>query len=572
MPIHNADIARLFDRIADLLELAGENPFRVRAYRNASRMLSGLGKNVRDMLAKGEDLTELPGIGDDLAGKIREAVETGSVDLLRRLEKKLPAGLPSLLALPGLGPKRVRMLYDQLHVSSVEELARAAEQGKLEGLPGLGPKTVAKIVAAIATKRTEERRYLVSEARPIAEDLVAHLSKARGLSEIVVAGSYRRGKETVGDLDVLVAAKGKTHVVERFVGYDEVVEVLARGDTRAAVRLRSGIQVDLRLVPEESFGAALHYFTGSKAHNVAVRKRAQERGLKLNEYGVFLGEERIAGETEASVFEAVGLPFVPPELREDRGELEAAAKGKLPELVKLEDLRGDLHVHTKATDGHATLGEMVAAAKEAGLSYLAVTEHSQRLKMVHGLDPDRLLAQVDAIAELNGSLKGFTVLAGIEVDVLEDGTLDLPDSVLSRLDLVVASVHGKFDLPREAQTKRILRAIENRHVSILGHPTGRLLLSREAYDFDVERVFAAAAEAGVVLEINAHPERLDLSDVHCRQAKELGARFAISTDAHSTSDFANLGYGVAQARRGWLEASDVVNTLPVAKLKKALAR
>lgn len=431
MPIHNADVARLFDRIADLLELAGENPFRVRAYRNASRMLTGLGKNVRDMLAKGEDLTELPGIGDDLAGKVREAVETGSVDLLRRLEKKLPAGLPSLLALPGLGPKRVRMLYDQLHVSSVEELARAAEQGKLEGLPGLGPKTVAKIVAAIATKRTEERRYLVSEARPIAEDLVAHLKKGHGLSEVVVAGSYRRGKETVGDLDVLVAAKGKTHVVERFVGYDEVVEVLAQGDTRAAVRLRSGIQVDLRLVPEESFGAALHYFTGSKAHNVALRKRAQERGLKVNEYGVFRGEERIAGETEASVFESVGLPFVPPELREDRGELEAAAKGKLPELVTLRDLRGDLHVHTKATDGHATMEEMVAAAKEAGLSYLAITEHSQRLKMVHGLDPDRLLAQVDAIAELNESLKGFTVLAGIEVDVLEDGALDLPDEVLS---------------------------------------------------------------------------------------------------------------------------------------------
>lgn len=570
MPVHNADVARIFEQIADLLELAGENPFRVRAYRNAARMLGGLGKSVREMLEKGEDLTELPGIGDDLAGKIREVVETGSVELLRRLEKKLPAGLPGLLALPGLGPKRVRLLFDQIHVTSVEELARAVEQGKLSGLPGLGPKTIAKIAAAVAAKRTTERRYLVSEADPIAVDLVAYLRKTRGLVDVDVAGSYRRGRETVGDLDILVCAEGKTRAIERFVKYDDVVEVLAEGETRAAVRLRSGMQVDLRVVDRESRGAALHYFTGSKAHNVAIRKRAQERGLKINEYGVYRGTERVAGSTEESVFASVGLPFIPPELREDRGEIDAAERGVLPELVTLGDLRGDLHAHTKATDGHATIEEMAEAARAAGLTYLAITEHSQRLKMVHGLDADRLLAQVDAIAELNEKMHGFRLLSGIEVDILEDGRLDLPDSVLGRLDLVIGSVHGKFELSNEKQTTRILRAMENRHLSILGHPTGRLLGVREPYEMDVERVFLEAKAGHVVLELNAHPERLDLSDTLCHQAKDIGVKVAISTDAHATHDFANLRYGIAQARRGWLEASDVVNTLPVTKLLAAL--
>lgn len=572
MPVHNADVARVFDQVADLLELAGENPFRIRAYRNASRMLTGLGKSVREMIDTGMDLTELPGIGDDLAGKIREVMETGSIELLRRLQKKLPAGLPSLLALPSLGPKRVRMLYDQLGISSVEELARAAEQGKLEGLPGLGPKTVAKILAAVAAKRTEERRYLLSEADMIASDLVAHMRKTRGISSVDVAGSHRRGRETVGDLDVLVCAAGKTRAIERFVGYEDVDEVLARGETRAAVRLRSGMQVDLRVVDPESHGAALHYFTGSKAHNVALRKRAQERGLKINEYGVYRGAERIAGDTEASVFASVGLPFIPPELREDRGEIDAAERDALPTLVELADLRGDLHAHTKATDGHATIEEMVEAARARNLSYLAITEHSQRLKMVHGLDADRLLEQVDAIAELNGKLRSFRVLSGIEVDILEDGSLDLPDAILDRLDVVVASIHGKFDLSREQQTERILRAIDNRRVSILGHPTGRLLLEREAYEVDLDRILDAAVRANVVLEVNAHPERLDLSDAACRRAKELGARVAISSDAHAPHDFDHLRYGIVQARRGWLSKDDVVNTLPVTKLLATLKR
>ena len=573
MPIQNADVAQVFEQIADLLALSGDNPFRIRAYRNAARTLRGLGKSVRAMVAAGEDLTDLPGIGDDLAGKIREVLDTGSVELLRRLQQRVPAELPALLDLPGLGPVRVRTLHDRLGVTSVADLARAAEEGRLHDLPGIGPKTVARVRAALATREIGARRHLLAEADAVAGDLVAWLQRTRGVSAVEVAGSLRRGCETVGDVDLLACARGPTRVVERLVRYADVAEVLARGDTRAAVRLRSGLQVDLRVVDPASHGAALCYLTGSKAHNVALRTRAQARGLKLNEYGVYRGEERVAGDTEASVYAALGVALIPPELREDRGEIAAAEGGALPPLITLADLRGDLHAHTVATDGSATIAAMAAAARAAGLSYLAITDHSRRLRMVHGLDGDAVLAQVDAIAALNAqSGDGFQVLSGIEVDVLEDGRLDLPDEVLARLDVVVAAVHGWFELPREKQTARVLRALDNRYVAVLAHPTGRLLLARAPCELDAPRIFAAARDAGVALELNAHPERLDLSDELCRQARAAGAKIVIGSDAHGPSQFALLRYGVLQARRAGLGPRDVLNTLPLAELRAALRR
>jgi DNA polymerase (family 10) len=386
------------------------------------------------------------------------------------------------------------------------------------------------------------------------------------------AGSLRRMKETVGDLDLLVAATGDSPVMEQFTRYEDVAEVLSKGPTRGTVILKSGLQVDLRVLPEESYGAALQYFTGSKAHNIVIRRMAQEQGLKINEYGVFRGDKRIAGETEESVYQAVGLPWIPPELREDRGEIEAARAGKLPKLVELSDLKGDLHAHSKASDGHDTIREMAAAAKARGLAYLAITEHSKRLTVAHGLDPVRLRKQIAEIKKLNAELAGITVLAGIEVDILEDGSLDLPDSVLAELDLVVAAVHSKFDLPRAKQTERILKALGNPHVRILAHPTGRLIDEREPYDVDMQKVIRAARDRRVALEVNGHPQRLDLLDTHCQMARDEGVLLAINSDAHSTFELDGLRFGVGQARRGWLEKKDVLNTRSLAQLRTWLRR
>ncbi len=534
MAVHNADLAAAFEEIADLLELGDENPFRIRAYRNAARIVGGQSRELAALLAAGQDLPKLPGIGPDLDGKIREIAATGTCKLLERLRKKFPAGITDLLKLPGLGPKRLRALLDK-RITSLEALERAARTGKL----------------AVAAQ--------------YAEPLAKHLGAT-------VAGSYRRMKETVGDLDLLVASPKPAGVVKRFAGYGEVKKVLAQGTTRASAVLASGLQCDLRVVGKESFGAALHYFTGSKAHNIAVRKLGIARGLKINEYGVWKGKKRIAGETEESVYEAVGLPYIAPELREDSGELEAAKRGELPKLVELSDLKGDLHAHTRATDGRNTLREMALAAKARGLSYLAITEHSRRLTMAHGLDPQRLAKQVGEIDELNASLSGIALLKGIEVDILEDGSLDLPDSILEKLDLVVVAVHSKFDLPRARQTERILKAMENPLVSILAHPTGRLLEQRAPYDVDMLAVVRKAKSSGVALELNAHPDRLDLSDAHCRMAKEEGVLVAISSDAHGVDGFDVLRYGVGQARRGWLEKGDVLNAMSVGELRKWLGR
>jgi DNA polymerase (family 10) len=569
MAVHNADIARAFEEIADLLEINDANPFRVRAYRNAARILGELQLDLAAAVKGGKPLPKLPGIGEDLGGKIHEIAATGSCALLQRLHKSVPAAITELLHVPGLGPKRVKALYRELDVRTLEQLHRAARDGRIRALKGFGEKTELNILQSVGARLSKAKRFKLAVAAQYADALAAHLRKSRGVEEVVVGGSLRRMRETVGDIDILATAEAASDVMSRFVGYAEVKEILSQGETRASVLLESGIQVDLRVVPRESYGAALHYFTGSKAHNIAVRRLAQERGLKLNEYGLFRGAKRVAGETEESVFAAVGLPYIPPELREDRGEIEAARAGRLPRLVELSDLKGDLHSHTKWTDGHHSVEEMALAAKARGLSYLAVTDHSRRLTVARGLDPLRLRKQIDEIDGI--AVPGIALLKGIEVDILEDGALDLPDSVLSELDIVIAAVHSKFDLSRERQTERILKALDHPRVAVLAHPLGRLIDAREPYDVDMLKIIRKAAKKGIFLELNAHPERLDLFDTHCRTAKDEGALVSINSDAHTVQQFDNLRYGVGQARRGWLEKRDVANTRTLPELRALLA-
>jgi len=572
MPVHNADIAALFQEIADRLEIQGANPFRIRAYRNAARTLGELPQEARALLEKGEDLTRLPGIGDDLAAKVQEIVTTGRSSLLERLRRELPPAVTELLQIPGLGPKRVKALYHDLEVQTVEQLYRAARDGRIRALPGFGEKTELNILQAVEAHVSQARRFKLAVAAQYAEALTTFLQAVPGVEQVTVAGSFRRMRETVGDLDILVTAAAGSPVMPRFTAYDEVADVLSAGSTRASVVLKSGLQVDLRVVDAQSYGAALCYFTGSKAHNIAIRRIAQQHGLKINEYGVFHGEQRIAGEDEASVYKSVGLPFIAPELREDRGEIEAAHARRLPKLVSIADLRGDLHAHTRATDGHDSLREMALAAKALGLEYLAITEHSRHLTVAHGLDPLRLARQCEEIDRLNAALDGMTLLKGIEVDILEEGSLDLPDEVLGRLDLVVGAVHSQFHLSRAKQTARILRAMDHPHFTMLAHPSGRLIDRREPYDVDMLRIIRHARDRGCFLELNAHPDRLDLLDSHCQMAKQEGVLVSINSDAHSRFDFSNLKYGVGQARRGWLEKADVLNTRPLAALRRLLKR
>jgi len=572
MPVHNADIAGVFDEIADLLEIQEANPFRVRAYRNAARTVENLSLDLAAAVGGGKPLPKLPGIGEDLAAKIGEIAATGTCKLLVRLRKELPAGVTELLRVPGLGPKRVKALYRDLEVKTLPQLLRAAEQGRIRELQGFGPARETQIADAVKRQLSKARRFKLAVAAQYARPFADYLRAVRGVDRVEVAGSYRRMRDTVGDLDILVTAKAVDAVMTRFAAYPEVSETLAKGETRASVLLRSGLQVDLRVVDPDCFGAALHYFTGSKAHNVAVRRMAQRKGLKISEYGVFRGSRRVAGETEESVYAAVGLSWIAPELREDRGELEAAARGELPKLVELGDLKGDLHVHTKASDGHDTVRDMALAAKAHGFAYLAITDHSQSQRVAHGLDATRLAKQIGEIDRLNGELGGITLLKGAEVDILDDGSLDLPDSILGKLDVVVAAVHSRFDLPRARQTARILKVLDHPLVNVLAHPTGRLIEEREPYDVDMTKIVRRARERGVLLEVNAQPSRLDLNDVHCRMAKDEGALVSVNSDAHSVHDLDDLRFGVGQARRGWLEARDVANTRPLKEVRTLLER
>jgi len=572
MTVRNRDVAALFSRYAELLEVQDANPFRVRAYRNAAQTLEGLGADVSRMVADGRDLTELPGIGKDLAAKVREVVETGRLGALDDLDRSLPEHLADLTALPGLGPKRIRALYQALKVGSIDDLERAARERRIRTIEGFGAKTEQKILHAIEQHRDTGRRTLLIDAEHAAAPLLDHLKHSTGVERAVVAGSYRRRRETVGDLDVLVTARTNSDVVERFVAYDDVGEVVSHGTTRSTVILRGGLQVDLRVVPATSYGAALHYFTGSKAHNIAVRRLAQERGLKVNEYGVFRDDRQVAGRTEKSVYATVDLPYIEPELREDRGEIDAAREHRLPKLVRLRDIRGDLHCHSNATDGRHSAEEMALAARERGYDYVAITDHTKNVSVADGMDAERFAAHLDALEELNDRLEGIRVLKSAEVDILGDGTLDLPDRILDRLDLAVCAVHSRFDLPRRKQTERIIRAMDNRHCSVVAHPSGRLLGRRPPYDVDMERLIRAAGERGCALEVNAQPRRLGLTDAHVRQARDEGVGIVVSTDAHAVAQLDYMRFGVDQARRGWLEKANVLNTLSTNALLRALRR
>lgn len=572
MPLHNREIAAMFLRLADLLEVENANPFRVRAYRNAARTVGDHTQSMARLLEQGEDPDDLPGIGKDIADKIRVIVNTGKLPILEEVEARTPPALSELMKIEGLGPKRVKALYEHLNIRTLEDLERAARSGKIRELEGFGQKTEELILKRLEQFSRREGRTKLIDAEAIAEPLLDYLKQCPGVDKIVVAGSYRRRRDTVGDLDLVITARKSAPVMDYFIDYPEVLDIISKGSTRSSVRLQCGLSVDLRVVPKASYGAALHYFTGSKAHNIAVRTLGVKKGLKINEYGVFRGDRRLAGRSEKEIYAAVDLPFIEPELREQRGEIEAAQQNALPRLLRLRDIRGDLHVHTVATDGKHTLEQMARAACDKGYQYLAISDHSQHLSVAKGLDPKRLREQIRAIDRLNQKLDGLVVLKSIEVDILENGELDLPDDILRELDLTVASVHYKFDLPRKKQTERILRALDNPYVTILGHPTGRLINQREPYDVDLEAVMKAARERGCHLELNAQPDRMDLTDDACMLAKKLGLKVAISTDAHSVANLDFMRLGVDQARRGWLERKDVINTRPLSQLRKLLRR
>jgi len=572
--VENKSIADLLTEIADILDIQGENPFRVRSYRNAARTIADMGQSGRAMVRAGEDLEQIPGIGKSLQEKIEEIVSTGKCGFLEELRAKVPPALTELLKLEGLGPKKVKLLYDELGVDSVDRLEKSAQAGKLRDLPGMGLKTEEKVLKSIEQYRAGMGRFKLSVGFTYAQALLEYLKGIPGLKRLDPAGSFRRHRETIGDLDLLAICGRGCKVMDRFTTYGDVAEVISEGETKSSVRLKCGLRVDVRVLEEESYGAALHYFTGSKAHNVAIRERAKDLGLKVSEYGVFRAkdEKRLSGANEEDVFKAVGLPFIPPELREDRGEIQAAEKGKLPKLIELGDIRGDLQMHTSATDGKNTIAEMAQKAKEMGYAYLAITDHSKAVRVAGGLDEKRLAKHLQEVEKAGGKIPGIRILKGVEVDILADGSLDLKDDILKECDVVLASVHSRFNMEEGEMTRRIIKAIGNPHVSILAHPTGRLILEREAYKVNLKEVFQAAIDHGVVLEINAYPDRLDLRDVDARMAKEMGARLVISTDAHSTGQLELMKFGVFTARRGWVEARDVINTLPLPPLLKILRK
>ncbi len=568
----NAEIAAVFDEIADILEFQGENPFRVRAYRNAARTVGEMAESLEHLVAQGADLTQLPGIGKDLAEKIKTLVETGRLEQLDKLRAQVPESVLQLMHIPGLGPRKAAALYKQLGITNLEQLRRACQEHRVQKLRGFGAKTEEAILRGLQVAEVASKRILWAEADQFAQEIKAHLAQVPGVEQLEVAGSYRRGKETVGDLDVLVVAEDSDPVMDRFAQYHAVAEVLLRGETKMSVRLHSGLQVDLRVVHHQSFGAALVYFTGSKQHNVVLRSRAKQRGLKINEYGVYRGSEYIAGRTEEEVYATLDLPWIPPELREARWEFDWADSGRLPKLLELKDIRGDLHMHTNATDGKATLEEMVQAAKQRGLKYIAITDHSKRVTMAGGLKAEELLAQWEQIDQLRKRFRGIHILKGVEVDILERGGLDIDDQTLAQADWVVASLHYGQNQSEDRITGRIVDALAHPAVCAIGHPTGRLLGRRERYAVDIQRVIEAAAEHGKFLELNANPLRLDLDDMHCALAREHGVLIVISTDAHSTEGLNVMRYGVLQARRGGLEARHVLNTRPWSQFEKLLWR
>ncbi|MCG8468319.1 MAG: DNA polymerase/3'-5' exonuclease PolX [Gemmatimonadetes bacterium] len=587
--MENVEIGQVFREVADLLEIQEANPFRVRAYRNAIRTIEAHAVPMRKLVEQGADLTELPSIGKGMAENIEELVNTGGLAILEELAEEIPEGLIDLMKLPGLGPKKARKLWDQLGVESIEDLEEAAGEGRVAELSGFGKKTEERILQGIQNYRTNTARFRLGEVDELLPPLIEHMSAVPGVTRLEVAGSYRRRRETVGDIDLLVLADDAVAASEGLTGFSGVERVIGAGGTKTSVMLRSGLQVDLRVVPSESWGAALIYFTGSKEHNIKLRQRALDRHLRVSEYGVFeipdeslgdaLGErgvasegELVAGETEEDVYDALDLPWFPPEMRTDRGEIAAADDDGLPRLIEETDLKGDVHMHTTWSDGRNTLEEMVEACQARGYEYMAITDHSKALAMVEGLDAEKLAKQWIEIDEVQARHPGIRILKGMEVDILKDGTLDLEDEMLEQLDVVIVSVHSFFGLPRVEQTDRVLKALAHPSAKIFGHPTGRIINRRGPIEIEIDEILGACAEHGVAVEVNSHPNRLDLRDTHLWRARELGVPVLVTTDAHRTDELDLAHYGVEQARRAWLEAEHVLNTRGVEAFLAALGQ
>jgi DNA polymerase (family 10) len=576
--VDNKAIANVFYEVGDLMEINGDDSFRIRSYRRAAEAIEGWPQQVSELVGEPKKLLEVPGIGKGMAANIVEISTSGKLKQHQELLEKYRPSMLELLKIQGLGPKTIALIWSAFQVSDLAGVEQLAREGKLRTLPRMSEKSEQKILKAIEGYRRISGRFLLDEADRTAEKLAEHLRHIDGIEKITPAGSLRRGRETVGDLDMLVTGPccvndgQRTALIEQIVRFPGIMEVLAQGDNKVSFRLRNGLQVDVRTLPPESYGAAMQYFTGSKNHNVTLRQRALKMGLTLNEYGLFRLEdnERVAGATEDEIYGALKLDTIPPEMRENCGEIEAAEKHSLPNLITLEDIRGEVHMHTVETDGRCTIEEMAQAARERGYQYIAITDHSKNLAFANGLDDQRAEQHIARIKAVNAQTDGITIMSGIEVDILADGELDLSDSVLEQMDVVVASVHSAFNQDRQQMTDRLLRALSNKNVSILGHPTGRLLLRRDAYDFDMEAILKAANQNHTAMELNAYPDRLDLNDVHLRMARERGVKVVINTDAHHTSHFEKMKYGILTARRAWLTPKDVLNTLPEKEFRQAI--
>lgn len=580
--MENGEIVRLLCETADLLEIAGEDPFRVRSYRNAAQSLETFPEKIDEIVrnpdrkAGDKQLLAISGIGKGMVANLREICATGDLDVHQQLLQKFPPGALEMLRIQGLGPKGIALIWSAYRAANLDELEQLCREGKLRLLPRMGEKLEQKILKSIEAYRRSAGRFLISAAQRASEEIVEYLRQGPDADQLRVtcAGSLRRGKETIGDLDLLVTGGRADEQIEHLLKYPKVLEVIARGENKVSVRLPEAMQVDVRFLEPGSYGAAMQYFTGSKEHNVSLRGRAIRMGFKLSEYGLFRAddEHQVAGGSEEEIYTTLGLDYIAPELRENWGEIEAAAERRLPRLVEPGEIQGDLHMHTSATDGRLSVREMAEAARARGLRYIAITDHSKALAMTNGLDERRLLEQIKEIRQVNSEMEGFRILAGIEVDIHRDGRLDLNDEALAQLDIVVASVHSYMQIEPEEMTDRLLRAFENRYLNVLAHPTGRQLLSREPYRFDMERILGEAAKRGIHLEINSSPERLDLNEQNARRAKEKGVKLVISTDAHHTRHLPNIKFGVKMARRAWLEAADVLNTLPAEQFLQALRR
>jgi len=570
--MENSEFANIFWEIAEFLELKQDNPFKIRAYRKASQNIETLSKSIEEIYADGgiKALLDIPGIGQHIAEKIEEQIKTGKVAVYEKLAKGFPKGFHEVAEVQGMGPKTALLLYNKLKIDSIKKLEKAAKAGKLKNIPGMGTKKEQNILRGIELKKKSHGRFLLDDATAHAELIVEEIEKLPEVKKILPCGSLRRGQETIGDIDILVVSAKSKRIMDTFTTLPAVKDILAKGETKSSVILKNGMQADLRVVAEKSFGTAAHYFTGCKAHNIHIRQMAQKKGWKVSEYGIFKGNKQIGGKTEEEMFSKFNLQFIPPELREMRGEFEAAAKKKIPKLVELADIKGDLHMHTKATDGSNTIEEMAKAAKALGYEYIAITEHTQSTRVAGGLNEREMLTHLKKIREANKKIKGIEILAGAEVDILPDGQLDYSDELLAQLDIVLAAVHSNFKMPKDKMTSRVIKALSNKYVNILTHPTGRLIGEREPYEIDLEKVLLAAKKYNVAIEINAHPRRLDLSDIYCMRAKKLGVKIIIATDAHSTDQLKLMKYGVITARRGWLEKKDILNTLSLDKLLKCL--